>query len=172
MEEFYIAHQQVTEGKPRFLIPILLEDVPLDDLPQDLQTYLRTYTYIDAREYDIDTLRKRIRFAMSDTPYKVLEAQQHEHQDNTGELLDDMELQNNEQDAEVGDEQNVERAEAEGGILRLLLADGTILEQPFPKKLQNESEDEGEEDCKYGDEEQDTEEDNYDTNYYYYYYYY
>ena len=72
MQEFYIAHQKVTEGKANFLIPILLEDITLQDLPRDLQMYIRTYTYIDARENDTDTLRKRIRFAMPDTPLKVL----------------------------------------------------------------------------------------------------
>ncbi len=137
MQEFYIAHQKVTEGNPKFLIPILLEDLPMDELPRDLQMYLRTYTYIDAREYDTDTLRKRIRFAMPDTPFKTLlrNQQVQDDGDDNDDLIEGIELEN------VGPhiQQDVERAEAVGGILRLLQADGSILEVEYPAQLQCES---------------------------------
>ena len=134
MQEFYIAHQRVTEGNARFLIPILLEDMPMEELPRDMQMYLRTYTYIDARQYDMDTLRKRIRFAMPDTPYKVL--LRNWQADDDGEdthLLEGIELGNNEQDAD--------QEEGVGGILRLLQGDGSILQVPFPARFQSESND-------------------------------
>ena len=59
-------------GKPSYLIPVLMEDLSIDELPRDLQTYLRTHTYIDAREFDLKTLRKRIRFSMPDVPLAEL----------------------------------------------------------------------------------------------------
>ena len=68
MQEFYLAHHKVMNGKPEYLIPVLMEDLNIDQLPRDLQTYLRTHTYIDAREYDLKILRKRIRFSMLDVP--------------------------------------------------------------------------------------------------------
>ena len=132
MQEFYIAHQRVTEGNPTFLIPILLEDMPMEELPRDMQMYLRTYTYIDAREYDTDTLRKRIRFAMPDTPYKVLLRNRQVNDDGEDtHLLQGIELGNNEQD--------IAQEEGVGGILRLLQGDGSILHVPFPARLQTES---------------------------------
>ncbi len=48
MEEFKIAYHQVVNGEKKYLIPVLLEPLDIDALPRDLQTYLRTYTYIDA----------------------------------------------------------------------------------------------------------------------------
>ncbi len=137
MQEFYMAHQKVTEGKTGFLIPILLEDIPLGDLPRDMQMYLRTYTYIDAREYDINTLRKKIRFAMPDTPFTKLMRNQHFHdEDEEMPLVEGIELQNN--IARQGIEEN--RVEGMGGILRLLEADGSILEIRYPARVQSDSE--------------------------------
>ncbi len=57
------------------------------------------------------------------------------------------------QPSEQETHQVIERVEAEGGILRLLLADGSILDQPFPKKLQSDS-DEEEEEEEEGEEEE------------------
>ncbi len=146
MQEFYIAHQKVTEGNARFLIPVLLEDITLEELPRDLQTYIRTYTYIDARENDNDTLRKRIRFAMPDTPLKVLlERQQVQAGADDDTLLEGIELEHNEQDAGQGalqdGPQQIESVEAIGGMLRLLQADGSILDVYYPAHLQCESDD-------------------------------
>ncbi len=141
LQEFYIAHQRVTEGNARFLIPVLLEDMPLEDLPRDLQMYIRTYTYIDARENDIDTLRKRIRFAMPDTPLKTLVMNQQVQNDaDDHNLLEGIELENNEQNIQQV-QHNVERVDAIGGILRLLQADGSILDVYYPAQLQCESDD-------------------------------
>ena len=51
MEEFRIAHAQVTEkGRKNFLIPLLYEEVKLDDLDADLKMYIETHTYIDTQD--------------------------------------------------------------------------------------------------------------------------
>ncbi len=128
MHEFYISHQKVTEGNVNFLIPILLEDLPIDELPRDLQTYLRTYTYIDAREYDMETLRRRIRFAMPDVPLQKLIDQQAKedagpnHADNLAEAIELEDIR-----------------EYNPRVLRLLQGDGTILDVPFPVRLPDTS---------------------------------
>ncbi len=59
---------------------MLAEDLDLNTLPDELQTYLRTYTYIDARNYedDLDRIRKRIRFAMPGTPLAKIQRMQHD----------------------------------------------------------------------------------------------
>ena len=76
MHEFYCAFKQIEEGRKKMLIPILLEDLELDDtnIDQDkmavLQQYLRTYTYMDARKdkNNIEKLRKRIIFKLPAVP--------------------------------------------------------------------------------------------------------
>ncbi len=70
----------MVEGSKQFLIVILAEDLDLDTLPNELQIYLRTYTYIDARNYeeDLERIRKRIRFAMPGTPLEEIRRMQRE----------------------------------------------------------------------------------------------
>ena len=76
MQEFYCAFKQIEQRCKKVLIPILLEDLNLDEenLDQDhlavLQQYLRTYTYLDARNYkcNIEKLRKRILFELPAVP--------------------------------------------------------------------------------------------------------
>ncbi len=78
MEEFTIAHQKVVEGYKQYVIVILAEDLELESLPNELRTYLRTYTYIDARNHEdnLERIRKRVRFAMPGTPLqKIIEKQ-------------------------------------------------------------------------------------------------
>ncbi len=70
LHEFYIAHGELVNGRSKYLIPILTEDIEMDELPWDMRTYLRTFTYIDAWEYDLETLRKRVRFALPGIPLK------------------------------------------------------------------------------------------------------
>ena len=51
MEEFQLAHHKVATGDKKYLKAILLESLEIDDLPRDLQMYVRTYTYIDATKH-------------------------------------------------------------------------------------------------------------------------
>ena len=57
-----------------YIIVVLLEDVPQKALTAEMKVYLKTYTYIDAREYsnDVEMIRKRIRFALPKVPLKQL----------------------------------------------------------------------------------------------------
>ncbi len=82
MEEFTIAHQKVVEGNKNFIIVVLVEDLDIDTLPNELQSYLRTYTYIDARNYenDLENIRKKIRYSMPGTPLEKIREKQRERE--------------------------------------------------------------------------------------------
>ena len=53
-------------GRIDYIIAILLSNPPRKQLPLEMQNYISTYTYIDARKYtqNLQHVRKRIRFAM------------------------------------------------------------------------------------------------------------
>ncbi len=68
-----MAHEKLIAEQKNFLIPVLMEDLDSVELEKhpELQTYIRTHTYIDARklqdkrlknqEKEIEYIRKRIR---------------------------------------------------------------------------------------------------------------
>ncbi len=62
------------QGRTDYIVVVLLGDVPHKELTEELKVYLKTHTYIDAREYanDIELIRKRIRFALPKVPLKQL----------------------------------------------------------------------------------------------------
>ena len=49
MTEFRIAHQLVANGRKKFLIPLLFEDLDRDELDSDLQLYIDTHTYTECK---------------------------------------------------------------------------------------------------------------------------
>ena len=96
MHEFYCAFQQLEEGRKKILIPILLEDLDLDnnnEIDPDklavLQQYLRTYTYMDARNYksNIEKLKKKIIFKLPPTPLSQMLIVTHAEENN--DTIDD-----------------------------------------------------------------------------------
>ncbi len=74
IEEFTQAYHEVMSGRPNYLVVVLLQRPMLYDIPPELETYLKTHTYIDAQKCprDIETIRKRIRFAMPKAPLRDL----------------------------------------------------------------------------------------------------
>ncbi len=64
------------QARRNFVIVVLLEKPAPGKLPPELETYLETHTYIDARRYadEMDIIRKKIRFAMPKIPLKYLQA--------------------------------------------------------------------------------------------------
>ena len=77
--EFQQAYLLVMEGKINYLIIVLLEDVPRDAMSPELRAYLKTHTYLDARNYDINmaTVRKQLRFSMPKIPLKELQVKKY-----------------------------------------------------------------------------------------------
>ncbi len=66
------------EGNKNFIIVVLVEDLDIDTLPNEMQSYLRTYTYIDAKNYehDLEKIRKKIRYSMPGTPLEKIRQMQ------------------------------------------------------------------------------------------------
>ncbi len=75
IEEFLLAHEKVVTKQKNYLIPVLTEDLDTNELSKhpELETYIRTHTYIDARSLQDETLpdpakvveaiRKKIRYS-------------------------------------------------------------------------------------------------------------
>ena len=50
MTEFRIANQLVAEGRKKFLIPLLYENLGDEELDADLKLYIETHTYTDCND--------------------------------------------------------------------------------------------------------------------------
>ena len=122
MEEFTIAHQKVVEGNKNFILMVLVEDLDLDTLPNELQSYLRTYTYIDARNYeeDLEVIRKKIRYSMPGTPLVKIRQMQRDAAAQEGQEDDremEEELENDEQSLAAEVENDIDELDTEDEIL-------------------------------------------------------
>ncbi len=69
------------DGRIDYIIAILLCDIPGKKLPLEMQNYISTYTYLDARKYqqNLGNVRKRIRFAMPNLPLNQIKVLQYFH---------------------------------------------------------------------------------------------
>ena len=56
-----IADAEAVQGRKNFVIIILIENIPMNELPRELRTYMRTYTYIDATK-NVNQIIKRLRY--------------------------------------------------------------------------------------------------------------
>ena len=70
-EEFSQGHLEAVEGRHRFLILVMVDDVNVGDLPDEMQKYVKTRTYIDAK--DMEMLRKKLLYSMPQKPIKDYE---------------------------------------------------------------------------------------------------
>ena len=73
-EEFQLAHLEAVEGRHRFIILIMVDYIPVKDLPDEMQKYVKTHTYIDATNLntrqDWELFRKKLRYVMPQNPIK------------------------------------------------------------------------------------------------------
>ena len=73
-----MAHLEAVEDRHRFFILIMLEDIDVKNLPDEMQKYVKTYTYIDAiklnNEKDKELFKKKLVYAMPPKPIKQLKA--------------------------------------------------------------------------------------------------
>ncbi len=68
MEEFFMAHARLKEGRKRLLIPVMMEDIRSErNLDPTLQLYLKAHHYIEFTP-NMDLLRKKLVFAMPRAP--------------------------------------------------------------------------------------------------------
>ena len=69
MTEFRIAHQLVAQGRKKFLIPLLYEEVDQVELDADLALYIKTYTYTDCK--DVVSTRGQTPFNVLNMPWPL-----------------------------------------------------------------------------------------------------
>ena len=71
-----MAHVEVVEGRYKFIIFIMVDDIQFEDLPDALRSFIKTRTYIDAinmnAQKDIDLFRNKLRYAMPEIPLKKI----------------------------------------------------------------------------------------------------
>ena len=71
-EEFSQGHLEAVEGHHRFIILIMLDDINVGDLPDEMQKYVKTHTYIDAinlnNRKDVELFRRKLLYTMPQNP--------------------------------------------------------------------------------------------------------
>ena len=67
-EEFSQGHLEAVEGHHRFIILIMVDDINIGDLPDDMQKYAKTRTYLEVK--DMELFRKKLLYTMPQTPIK------------------------------------------------------------------------------------------------------
>ncbi len=68
LEEFKLAHSCVVEGRRKLLIPVKLEDIPDEEIDNDLKLYMKRFTYADVK--NLELFRKKLLFAMPKYPLR------------------------------------------------------------------------------------------------------
>ena len=73
-EEFQLAHLEAIEGRHRFIIFIMVDDLKAEDLPDEMQKFVKSRTYIEAinieNKKDLDLFRKQLQYSMPQTPLR------------------------------------------------------------------------------------------------------
>ena len=73
-EEFQQAHLEAVEGRHRFIIFIMVDDLKAEDLPDEMQKFVKSRTYIEAinieNKKDLELFRKKLRYSMPQTPLR------------------------------------------------------------------------------------------------------
>ncbi len=50
LAEFHIAHDQVINGRKKYLIPLMLEEINASEIQDaDLRLYIESHTYLDCK---------------------------------------------------------------------------------------------------------------------------
>ena len=63
--EFQAAHREMLEGRTKYLIMIAMEGFPLEQLPAEMDFYIKTHTYLEAGN---NQFKERLVYAMPETP--------------------------------------------------------------------------------------------------------
>ena len=70
-EEFLLAHLETIEGRKDFIIFLMVDNLGLEDLPDEMHKFIRTRTYIEV--YDKELFRKQLLRAMPKTPLQKIQ---------------------------------------------------------------------------------------------------
>ncbi len=63
--EFQAAHMEMLKGRSKYLIMIAMEGFPLEQLPPEMDFYIKTHTYLEAES---NWFKERLVYAMPQTP--------------------------------------------------------------------------------------------------------
>ena len=67
-EEFSLAYLEVVEGRHGFIILLMLDDLKMENLPDEMQKYVKTRTYIEVKNMEL--YRKKLLYAMPSVPLR------------------------------------------------------------------------------------------------------
>ena len=74
VEEFKMGQTVEVNGRFKFIVFIMVDDIQLDDLPIEMRSYTTTRTYIAAvkmkNQKDLDLFRKKLLYSMPQTPLR------------------------------------------------------------------------------------------------------
>ena len=63
-----LGHLESVQGRHRYIILIMIDDINVGDLPDEMQKYVKTKTYLEVK--DMELFRKKLLYAMPKTPIK------------------------------------------------------------------------------------------------------
>ena len=89
-----MGHVETIQGRRKFIIFIMMDNITVDDLPEEMKDFVRAYTYIGVQ--DMEVFRQKLKHAM---PKKALQdiPQQREAEMN----LLDVNIEQGENDARI-----------------------------------------------------------------------
>ena len=67
-EEFSLAYLEAVEGRRGFIILLMLDDLNMENLPDEMQKYVKTRTYIEVKNMEL--YRKKLLYAMPRVPLR------------------------------------------------------------------------------------------------------
>ena len=70
-EEFSLAYLEAVEGRCGFIILLMLDDLKIENLPDEMQKYVKTRTYIEVKNTEL--YRKKLLYAMPRVPLRKCE---------------------------------------------------------------------------------------------------
>ena len=65
-----MGHLEAVEGRHRFIILIMVDDINTGDLPEEMRKHVKTHTYLEVK--DMELFRKKLLFAMPHPSIKEL----------------------------------------------------------------------------------------------------
>ena len=69
-----MAHVELVKGQNKLIIFVMVDDIQVEELPDVMQAFVKTRTYIDAvnlkNQKDLDLFRKKLQYSMPQTALK------------------------------------------------------------------------------------------------------